>query len=197
MKKVIAILMMMFSAFFLLMFLIMTLVLLSEFSLSTFIFLIFILFIPGGLLLIGSIKLLESSKKAATQRSAQNLSWQSTQSDSGTSFNPFDAASVNDFVQEQLKHGDTKTVKTSNGSTQTVFTTTSSTTSSSSDVDGQQFNEVFNSFFGGQGGFTAGAVAPKDPVSVDCPGCGSKTTVYPTQSTNCEFCGTVVHYQEK
>lgn len=196
MKKVIAILMMTFSAFFLLMFLIMTLVLLSEFSLSTFIFLIFILFIPGGLLLVGSIKLLESSKKAAVQRSAQSQSWQSNQSNSDTSFNPFDAASVNDFVQEQLKHGDTKTVMTTNGSTQTVFTTTSSTTSSS-DVDGQQFNEVFNSFFGGQDGIAAGAATPKDPVSVDCPGCGSKTTVYPTKSTNCEFCGTLVQYQEK
>lgn len=36
----------------------------------------------------------------------------------------------------------------------------------------------------------------KEPISVACPGCGAKTTVYPNKAATCEYCGTVVNYKE-
>lgn len=32
----------------------------------------------------------------------------------------------------------------------------------------------------------------KEPVSVNCSGCGAKVEVYPNLSANCEYCGTTV-----
>nr|WP_154890529.1 hypothetical protein [Paenibacillus xylanexedens] len=32
----------------------------------------------------------------------------------------------------------------------------------------------------------------KEPVSINCSGCGAKVEVYPNSSANCEYCGTTV-----
>ncbi|MGZ7441170.1 hypothetical protein [Paenibacillus sp. TH7-28] len=57
--------------------------------------------------------------------------------------------------------------------------------------------EFMSSLFGGQQTVvTVSTPAPKEPVSLDCPGCGSKTVVYPDKPATCEYCGTVIPYKD-
>ena len=147
MKKTLAILMLIGSYLLLLMFLILSVVMLTEFHISTFIFVMIIILIPGLLLLFGSTKMLKELNKPTVYHPAQNINEQSIHSATGPSFDPFDD---NSRIEQTL-----------NGSmTQTV-----------------------------------GTVA-NNPVFIDFSGCGSKTTVYPSQSTNCDYCGTAVQYVE-
>ncbi|WP_410768514.1 hypothetical protein [Fontibacillus sp. BL9] len=148
----------------------------------------------GGSILFGGIKLFKAPKNVANPHPAQNMNGKIPGTGPNpNSFDPFDAKSVNDFVQNQLKQGNTNTVKTSNGSISQMTVTSSS----SSNMAADQFNEIFTTFFGEPSGNGKETPAAKEPISLDCPGCGSKTTVHPQTTTTCEFCGTVVPYKEK
>jgi len=68
------------------------------------------------------------------------------------------------------------------------------------DEHNQRLDEIYeklDTIFDGTAGSTPKKSEPKLPVSVDCPGCGSKITLYPKQATQCEYCGTKVPYREK
>jgi len=95
-------------------------------------------------------------------------------------FDPLDARSVNDYVQEQIKQA----------SNQGVRTVTTSYVYTSSTENGNPVNA-----FPGEASSVAGG-APKVPVSVECPGCGAVATVPPDRSVKCDFCGAVVPYKE-
>lgn len=57
--------------------------------------------------------------------------------------------------------------------------------------------EFMSSLFGGQQtDVIEKPPAPKEPVSLDCPGCGAKTVVYPDKPATCEYCGTVIPYKD-
>ncbi|MEF2964225.1 hypothetical protein V3851_00155 [Paenibacillus sp. M1] len=146
---------------------------------------------PGALLVFGSVKMLQAPKKmAASQPNHPNQGGPRPNYAPGPNqaprprpgvppqaFQPYDAKSVNDFVQQQIKQESNK---------------------NKINVD-INVGPIIDTFFGAAGGFAneATAAAAKEPVSLDCPGCGAKTAVYPGQTANCEFCGTVVPYKAK
>lgn len=47
-----------------------------------------------------------------------------------------------------------------------------------------------------QDGEAATTSTARKPVTVGCPGCGYKVTVYPNRVTKCEYCATVVPFEE-
>lgn len=185
MKQFWAIVMMIIASFLLVASFILFIVVLTDFSVGMLMFVLLLFLTPGVLLLIWSIKLLTSSSKKVAY--------------SGQGFNPYDPRSVNNFVNNQMNNGNVRTVRNPDGSiTRTVVNTTSSASSTSTSTSHQNLNgdnvnvnEVINSFFGNSG-FSSGTNVTREPVSIECPGCGSKTTVYPNQQNNCDFCGTLV-----
>jgi hypothetical protein len=208
-KKFFSVLLMIISIFLLLIFFLGFIGSLIDFEFTGLIFAIIFFLIPGILLLITSIKMLDSSKRsrvdpysmANTYGSGRpanpgmdynrmpngvpygvpnpNQAGPSPQRTVNTGFDPLDARSVNDFVQQQIKQANTQGSRT----VTTSYTYTSST---------ENGNPV-NAFPGGASA-VAGA-APKVPVSVECPGCGAVANVPPDRSVKCEFCGAVVPYK--
>lgn len=168
---------------------------------------IVILIVPGILLLVMSVRMVDAKKQSPLNMAGSGYpqgrpvnpgnynrmpnggpygipnSNQPGPSAMGTvnkGFDPLDARSVNDFVQEQLKQASSQGVRT----VTTSYVYTSST---------ENGNPV-NAFPGGAASVAGGA--QKAPVSVECPGCGAVATVPPDRAVKCDFCGAVVPYKE-
>lgn len=175
----------------------------SEVAIS--IFALILLIVPGILLLIMSIRMVDAKKQLPINmagypqgRSANpgnyngipnggpygipnsNQPGPSAKGTVNRGFDPLDARSVNDYVQEQIKQAGNQGVRT---------VTTSYVYTSSSEND-----NAVNAFPGDASSVAGGA--PKVPVSVECPGCGAVATVPPDRSVKCDFCGAVVPYKE-
>lgn len=87
-------------------------------------------------------------------------------------------------------------IKMLRGSNETANTNRAQARSEQS--NSSKSNEVIYTLdFGDQGSIVKGTAVSNEPVSVDCSGCGSKTTVNPNQLSECEYCGTIVKYKEK
>ncbi|MCM3040001.1 phage holin family protein [Paenibacillus motobuensis] len=164
-----------------------------------------ILIVPGVLLLVMSIRMVDAKKQLPINMAGypqgrpenpgnynrmpnggpygnpnSNQPGSSAQGTVNRGFDPLDARSVNDYVQEQIKQASNQGVRT----VTTSYVYTSST---------ENGNSV-NAFPGGASSVAGGA--PKVPVSVECPGCGAVATVPPDRSVKCDFCGAVVPYKE-
>lgn len=184
-KKFWGIVILVISSVLLLLSFILLLVLLTEFDLAMLLFVVIIFLTPGILLLIWGIKLVMSPpKKVAFDTQG---------------FNPYDPHSVNNFVNNQMNNGNVRTVRNPDGSiTRTVVNSTSSSSSTSTshqNLNGNNVNvnELVQSFFGNSGFSSGGGMSvSREPISVECSGCGSKTMVYPNQQNNCDFCGNLV-----
>lgn len=175
----------------------------SEVAIS--IFALILLIVPGILLLIMSIRMVDAKKQLPINMAGypqgrsvnpgnyngmpnggpyenpnSNQPGPSAQGTVNRGFDPLDARSVNDYVQEQIKQA-------SNQGVRTVTTSYVYTSSSENSNAVNAFPRDASSVAGG---------APKVPVSVECPGCGAVATVPPDRSVKCDFCGAVVPYKE-
>ncbi|WP_334071439.1 MULTISPECIES: hypothetical protein [Paenibacillus] len=168
------------SFLFLLFFLI---VILAQRDLPTALFFL----IPGGLLLWLSIVLFKGSttpsqpqEQLAPGAQIPDLSGEPPQA---FVYNPMgylrmDARFVNDFVRSLIQE------RTAAKASQVTF--------SLDPGELGDLGEAFNVLFGQA---PQKSEPPKGPISVDCPGCGAKTVVYPEKAVKCEFCGTAITYK--
>lgn len=204
MKKVASILLMVFSSFLLMVFIVMALtLLLSDFHLGSFIIALIIFLFPGVILLVVSIKMFSGGSKSNSDPRLAGMHGQSATTGGGSFKQPKPApSSATDDVHTinlfdpNPNANSRRRFNVSNGSvhtTQTTFSTTTTTTSSSN-FDPKAINVTFTNIFGGDN--EAKPEEPKGPVTVECSGCGSKTLVQPNQSAKCEFCGTMVTYRQ-
>lgn len=144
-----------------------------------------LLLLPGGLLLWLSIFLFKGSTTPAQplEQLAPGAEFPTGELPQAFVYNPMgylrmDARSVNDFVRSLIHERDA--AKRS----QVKF--------SLDPAELGDLGEAFNLLFGQA---SQKSEPPKGPVSVDCPGCGAKTVVYPNKAVKCEFCGTAMTYK--
>lgn len=144
-----------------------------------------IVFVPTALLIWLSIFLFKGSTTPSQplEQLAPGAEFPTGELPQALVYNPMgylrmDARSVNDFVRSVIHERDA--AKRS----QVKF--------SLDPAELGDLGEAFNLLFGQA---PQKSEPPKGPVSVDCPGCGAKTVVYPDKAVKCEFCGTGITYK--
>ncbi|WMT39011.1 hypothetical protein RE628_15935 [Paenibacillus sp. D2_2] len=204
MKKLSGVLLMVLSIVLLLLGIIMVFGSLASSEVALFFISLIVLILPGILLLIASIKMVDAKKQPQMNMAGYprggpanpgmnrmpngvpygvpnpNQAGPSPQRPVNTGFDPLDARSVNDFVQQQIKQANSQGGRT----VTTSYVYTSST----------ENGNPASAFPRGTSSVTG--ATPKVPLSVECPGCGAVANVPPDQSVKCEFCGAVVPYKE-
>jgi len=202
-KKLSGVLLMVLSIVLLLLGIILVFGSIASSEMGMFFVALIVLILPGVLLLIMGVKMIDAKKQPQVNpymrgynstpggpANAAGMNYNgvpnpnqpgpSPHGTMNTGFDPFDARSVNDFVQQQINQANNKNVKT----VRARYVITSTT----------ENGDLVNPFPGGTSSVAGGS--PKAPVSVECPGCGAVATVPPDQAVKCEFCGAVVPYKE-
>jgi len=166
MKKFLAVILIIISAFLFLLFLIILIVAVGTDDVSADFVGIgtVILFIPALLLLLGGKKLIRSNNEGTSANRHPVYQNQAEANNYFERFNNFDKDTMID----------------------TVVTKKTVTSSDNVNFGNDQLNEMVGSFFGSV------EQPVKGPVSADCPGCGAKVTVQQSKSGKCDYCGTVV-----